>query len=120
MAHEILREGFRGLELRGLLVRPPDAQAVLLEQVNNSDRKRVVRPDDRQVDPVLLREIEQLRQILRADANAFDRRLILHQPLQGDAGVGRRTPHPRDVRRLRELPDQGVFPPARTDDEDVH
>ena len=117
--HELLGENLGRLELRGLLVRPPDAQAVFLEQIHDAQRQRIVRADDREFDFLFLREREQLRQIFRADVHAFDRRAVFGEAFLRDAGVARRAPHLRDVRRLRQFPDQRVFAPARTDDENV-
>ena len=71
--HEVLGENLGRLELRGLLVRPPDAQAVFLEQIHDAQRERIVRPDDGEIDFLFLREREQLGQILRADVHALDR-----------------------------------------------
>ena len=118
--HELLRENFGRLELRRLLVRPPDAQAVFLEQIHDAQRQRIVRPDDGEVGFLFLREREQLRQIFRADVDAFDRRAVFREAFLRDAGVARRAPHLRDVRRLRQFPDQRVLASARTDDENFH
>jgi hypothetical protein len=118
--HEVLRENLRRLELRRLLVRAPDALTVLLEQIDDAESQRVVRTDDGEGNLVLLCEREQLRQILGADADAFDRRLILRKSLFSDTRVAGRAPHARDVRRLRQLPHQSVLTSARTDDQNIH
>ena len=107
--------------MRGFLVHAPDAQTVFLEQIHDAQRERIVRPDDGEFDFLFPRECEQLRQILRADVDAFDRVAQPFAPGEPahflrDAGVARRAPHLRDMRRLREFPHERVFASARTDD----
>ena len=74
-------------------------------------------PDDGHVHAMLLREGEQRREIIRVDGKAFHGHAILRQSLAGDARVAGRAAHLRDARRLRELPDEGVFASAAADDE---
>ena len=98
LLHEPLREDLRGFELSGLLVRAPDAPAVLLPQIHDAQRQRIVRPDDREVGALLLREGTEPGQILRAEVDALDGRAVFRQAFPGDAGIARRAPHLRDVR----------------------
>ena len=72
--HESLGENLGRFELRRLLVHAPDSQAVLLEQIHDAERQRIVRPDDGKIHFLLLREGKQLGQILRTDVDAFHRR----------------------------------------------
>jgi hypothetical protein len=111
---------FGRLELRRLLVHAPDFQAVFLEQIHDAQRQRVVRADDGEINFHFLREREQPRQIFRADVDTFDRRAVAGEVFLRNAGVARRAPHLRGVRRLCQFPDEGVFASARTDDENFH
>ena len=77
-------------------------------------------PDDGEVGLLLLGEGEQRGQIFRAEVDAFDRGAVPGQPFLRDAGVARGAPQLRDVRRLRQLPNQGVFASARADDQNLH
>ena len=61
LLHEPLGEDFGGLELRRLLVRAPDAQPCLLQQIHDAQRQRIVRPDDGEVGPVRLRKGREAR-----------------------------------------------------------
>ena len=115
--HEALRENFRGFELRGFLVRSPNAQAVLFEQIDDAEGQRIVGANDREVRAHLAREGEQPGQVLGGDVDAFDRLAGFCDALVGDAGIPRRAPHLRDARRLRQLPDERMLPPARTYDQ---
>ena len=63
---------FEDFELRRLLVHAPDLQAVLLKQIHDAKRQRVVRADDGEIHLLLLREREQLGQIFRANVDAFN------------------------------------------------
>src|SRR5215203_5615869 len=62
--HEVLRENFRRLELRGLLVHAPNAEALRLKQIDDAECERIVRADDTEVRLFLLRERQQARQVL--------------------------------------------------------
>src|ERR1019366_6047107 len=108
------------LELRGFLVRPPYSQSVFLEQIHDAERERIVRANDGEVGFLFLRKREQLRQILRAEIHTLDQRRIFGESFLCDARIARRAPHLRDVRRLRQFPNQRVFASARTDDENFH
>ena len=67
-----------------------------------------------------LREGAEARQIFGAEVDALDGRAVFRQAFPGDAGIARRAPHPRDVPRLRQFPDQRVLAPAGADDQDFH
>ena len=69
---------------------------------------------------LVLREGQQAGQVFGAEAHALDQVAVLRQAFLGDAGVARRAPHLRDVRRLGEFPDQGVLAPAGADDQNLH
>ena len=99
---------------------PQILQAVFLEQIHDAQRQRVVRADDGEINFLLLREGEQLRQIFRAELTHSTSCAVFRESFLRDAGVARRAPHLRDVRRLRQFPDQRVFASARTDDENFH
>ena len=117
---KMLREDFGGLELGGFLVRPPDAQAVLPEQIHDAQRQRIVRPDDGEVGAVLPGEGAQAGQVFGAELDALDRRAVLCEAFLRDAGIAGRAPQSGDVRRLRQLPDQRVLAAAGADNQDLH
>src|SRR5262245_31273021 len=118
--HELLGENFGGLELRGLLIRAPNPQSVLSEQIHNAKGQRIVGTDDRKVGLVLRGKTQQARQIFGADGHAFDARPILCQPFRGDASVSGRAPQAGRMRRLSQLPDQRMFPSAGPYDQQFH
>ena len=93
---------------------------MFLKQIRDAQCQRIVRPDDSEFDFLFLREREEFRQIIRAEIDASDNGIVFREPFLRDAGVARRAPHLRGVRRLREFPDQRVFASARTDDKDFH
>ena len=103
-----------------LLVWAPDAPTVLLPQIHDAQRQRVVRPDDGEVGAVLPGEGEEAGQVFRAQVNALDGRAVLRQAFAGDAGIAGRAPHLRNMGRLRQFPNQCVLAPAGADDEDFH
>ena len=66
--HEPLGEDFGRLKLGGLLARAPDAPPILLPQIYNTERERVVRPDDGEVGALFLGEGAEPGQIFRTQA----------------------------------------------------
>jgi len=82
------------------------------EQVHDSERQWIVRPDHRKVGSLFLGQRQQSRQVFGSGVDAFDRRLIFYEAFFCDARIARRTPHLSDVGRLRELPNEGVLTPA--------
>ena len=87
--HELLRENLGRFELRGLLVHAPNFPTVLLKQIHDAQRERVVRADHGEINFIFLRECEQFRQIFGADIDALNRRRIFPEPFLRDAGVAR-------------------------------
>jgi hypothetical protein len=90
-----------------------------LKQIHDAQRERIVRPDDGEFDFLFLREREQpgkssALMLTHSTARHFWRAFLC------DAGVAGRAPHLRDVRRLRQFPNQRVFASARTDDQNFH
>ncbi len=81
--HEPLGEDLGGFELGGLLVRAPDAQAVLLPEVHDAERQGIVRPDDGEVGAVFLGEGAQAGQVLRAEVDALDGGAVLAPGVPG-------------------------------------
>ena len=65
--------------MRGLLVHAPNLQAVPLKQIYNAKRERIVRPDDGEIYLLLLREREQLGQIIRCEVDTLDRLRRFHR-----------------------------------------
>ena len=82
------------------------------ELVHEAERERQLRPHDREVDLHRLGEVGQLDDVVDGDRDA-GRELR-------DARVAGRAEDVRDARRLRELPDECVLAPARTDHEESH
>ena len=75
--HELLGEDLGGLEPGGLLVRAPDAQAILLEQIHDAQGEGVVGADDGEVGALFLGEGEQAGEVFGAEGDAFDGRAVL-------------------------------------------
>src|SRR5207302_5118571 len=72
----------------------------------------IVRPDYRQIDPVLPNEAGQRRKIVGRDRN------VLAQP-QGSC-ISRRAENPGNAARLSELPHKRVFASAAADHKNFH
>ncbi len=106
--------------MRGFLVRPPNPQAVFLEQIHDAQRERIVRADDGEFDFLFLREREQFRQIFGANVDAFDRRRFFASRSCAMPALPGAHQICVGVRRLRQFPNQRVFASARTDDQNFH
>ena len=113
--HEILTEHLARFKSCRRLVRPPNAQAVFLEQIHNTHRQRVIRPHHREIRLLFLGEHHQCRQILRAHRHAFHR-LAVACKFARDAAVARRHPQLGHPLALRQLPRQRMFPAAAADE----
>ena len=113
--HEILRESFRRFELRRLLIRTPNPEYRRLEVIHNPSRKRIVRPNHRQIDPLDSRERTECREVVHVGYFALDLFHVL-KSFRGDPRIPWRAPHLFNPRRLRQFPHQRMFPPARTND----
>ena len=90
--HEILAEGLRALQLRGLCARAEAAQASIGEAVDDTGYKRRLGADDREVDGFLAREPKECINILGADV------AILDAGLERGAGIARSDEHLVDAR----------------------
>jgi hypothetical protein len=110
--HQLLREDLAPFDLRRQLRRTEDAHALGLEHIDDAAAERILGADDGQADVLLLGEAEQIIEIVDIDRH-------IDAVLRG-AAIARRAENALHARRLRELPDQGVFAPAFTDDEDLH
>ena len=93
---------------------------MLAEQIHDAERQRVVGSDDGEVGVVLPGEGMEGGQVFRAEVDALDRGAVLCQAFLRDAGVAGRAPEAGNVRRLRQLPNQGVLAAAGADDQNLH
>ena len=116
--HEILGESLRCFELCCFLIRSPNTEAIRLKEVNDPERERIIGADDRQLDSLLSRKLEEVWEIFCRNINIFNGVAGFEESLSFGAGIARCAPHPSNVRRLRKFPNQGVFATARTDDKD--
>ena len=78
------------------------------------EHQRTLGADDRQVDLLGERELQQARHVVRGDLD------VARARLERRARVARRDEDLRDARRLRDLPRQRVLAAARTDDQYLH
>ncbi len=111
--HKLLGERLGAFQPRCGLHRPKGAQSRNLERIHDSRRQRHFRPDHRQVNRALLREGNQLENILCR--NRHIRQLSADRP-----AIARRDEYVRNLRRLPHLPRQRVLPSPRTDDQNTH
>ena len=118
--HEFLRENFGRFKLRRLLCWPPGAETGGLELIDDAHCEWVVRADDGEVGLVVAGEREQCRQILRADADALDRRAVGRERLAADTGIAGGAPHLLGTGGLCQFPNQGVFAAASADHQNLH
>src|SRR5262249_5602101 len=112
VTHQFLGEDLARLEPGRLTRRTEDAQILFLEFVDNSQRQRLLRTDDRQADALLSDKLDQLVNVVGLDGD-------IDAVLSG-AGVAGSAVNAVRPWRLDELPDQGVFAPALADDQDLH
>ena len=111
---ELLREGFGAFELRAGAARPEALQARGFEAVDDAGDERHLGTDDRELDALLLGELDQRREVRGGNGHVARLRLAR------GAGVARRAQDLADLRRLRELPGQRVLAPAAADDQNLH
>jgi hypothetical protein len=110
--HDVLGEGLRALELRGLPGRAEDRDAHLAHGVGDPRDERGLRAHDDQVGTEPLRERGHRRPVEGVD------RMQLGD--LGDAGVAGGAVQGTDVGVEGQGAAQGVFAGAVTDDEDLH
>ena len=87
---------------------PPSSKASTMPAASGASG-----PDDRQADLVLLGELDQAGAIVGGRMSTFS-------ASRCGAGVARGHEHPLGAGTLRDLPSQGVLPPAVADDKHVH
>src|SRR5262249_2281700 len=111
-ATELLGERLRALQTSGRRPRAEGGEARLREAVDEPERERQLRTDDRQIDAALAREALQAREVVDRDRHAVR--------VGGDAGVAGRAVESVHARALAELPHERVLATASADDEDPH
>ena len=109
---ELLGEAFAGLEHGGGARGAKDAQAALLERVDNAERERQLRPDDGEAGLLGLGQADHRGEVFEVDWNAA--RDLRH------AAVARRANNLSDARAARNRPGQRVFAAPGTKDQDFH
>jgi len=115
--HELLGKNLGGFESRRLAIGSPDAQTLLLEEIDNPKGQRIVWPDHGEIDLLFAGEAGQFGQVLRADIYTLDFSTgARRQRFLGDSRIARRAPHFFDVLRLRELPCQRMLAATRSND----
>ena len=109
---EALGEAFAGLEHGRRARGAEDAQTTLAQCVHNAQRERQFGADDGQAGLLGQGDLHHRVQALKVGGNAAsDLR---------DAAVARRAHHFSDSRTALHRPSQGVFAPARTQNQDFH
>ena len=109
---EVLGEALAAFELGGLAARPEHREAGAAQRIAEAVDQRRLGPDHHQTDAVRLAESDRGGVIGDVERHQFG--------VLGDAGVARRGEEPIAKRRLRELPGQRMFAPARAQQQDVH
>ena len=109
---ERLCESLGAFELGGGLAWAERLDAGGREIVDDPRHQRRLRPDHDEVHLVGLAEIDHSRMVGDVEGDAFG--------LVGDTGIARRAPQFRQQGRSGDLPRQGVFAAAGTEQEDVH
>jgi hypothetical protein len=111
---KFLGEGLAGFELRGGARRAEHAQAVLQEFIHQAQRQRPFRPDHGEADGLGAHQLQQAGDVLGRHRDIAAARFAR------GAGITGRHQHLTHARRLRQLPRQGVFAPARTHHQNFH
>jgi hypothetical protein len=96
------------------LKRPETPQPGRSEGIDRARDQGRLWTDQRQVDALRARELEEPRDVLGRDAD------VAHLGLAGGAGVAGSDQHFRDARRGGALPGESVLAAAAADDEDLH
>src|SRR6185503_4015898 len=111
-AEQVLAEDLAAFELGRLPGGAEDLQPVVLEEVDDALAERAFGADDREVDGVLLRELEEPLEVVRVDVDALG--------VLGDSGIAGRRVQLGEEGRTRNFPGQGVLASAAADEEDLH
>ena len=112
LAAEVLGEALGAFELRGLFARPERPDAGFGEIVDNPGDQRRLGSDHDQLDCILFAELDHGRVVRDIERHAFG--------LARDPGIAGRAPELCDERGSRDLPRQGMFAAAGTEQENVH
>ena len=105
--------------MRGFFIRAPNPQAARFEKIDDAERERIIRPHNSEVGFVFFGELEKRGKILSSDRDILHERAVL-QSFKSNAGIARGAPELHRVWRLRELPNEGVFAAAGTEDQYLH
>src|SRR5262249_21394680 len=100
------------LDLGRGLRRPKNRQPRLLKLIDNAQRQWLFRPDHRQHDVLFLGESNETVEVILLDRHV--------DAIERGARIARRAEPLLNLRRLRQLPHQRMFPPALASDEDIH
>jgi hypothetical protein len=111
---EVLGEGLAAFQLRGGSGGAEDAVALRAERVDHAGDQRAFGADHGHRDALAIDEIEQAMNVAGIDRD------IAALGLGRGAGVARGDQYFGDAHGLRQLPGQGVFAAAGTDDENFH
>ena len=109
---ELLRENLAAFELGGALVRTENAKAAGLKNVHDTGAQRRFGADNGEIDLLPGSKCGQRRHIGGGDRHALGQ--------VGNAGIAGSAKEFCDPRALGEFPDERVFAPAASDDEDFH
>ena len=110
--HEIFGEGLAGLELCGVLGGAEDAEAALLELVDEAEGQGEFGADDGQGGPLAFGYCEHCGEVSAIDGDAAGE--------GGDASVAGGADDFGDPARFSECPDQRVLAPSTSDYQYLH
>ena len=112
LEHEALGEILAAFELCGLPIRTEHAKPPFAEAIDDAVAERRLGADDGEIHRVFRREIGELLKFADADRNAFG--------IGGNPGVAGGAVDGFHLGTLFQLPDERVFAPAGTDDQNFH
>ena len=112
VAQQVLAEDLARFQLGGGLRRAERLQAGLRERVDDAGGERRFGADDREVDLVLLREVEQALDVGRGDVDVLG--------VLSGAGVAGRDEHAIGAAALADFPGQRVFAATIANNENFH
>jgi hypothetical protein len=111
---KILGEGLGAFELRGVFRGPEYTQTRGAESIDHAEYQWRLGADHGEIDPVLLREVQQAVYVISCDRDIFAFGFVRA------AGVAGSDEHFYRPGRLRDFPGQRVFASATADDKNFH
>ena len=118
--HEVLGKHFGGFELGSTAVRPPNAETLVLEKIDDPHRQGVIRAYDSEVDFLVAGEHQQTLEVLGPNLDALHLRTVTCEALACDTRIPGSAPQFCRVGRPGDFPHQRVFASTGTDHQNFH